>query len=628
MNHAPIPPANLDAEEHVLCAMMTSTNAIETVRPILRPGDFSRTSHGNTYRAILDLAEMGIVEDIAAVASELHRRDQLEGEYTKAHVIAIGNLWLPTTTVAFHAQKVLEAARFRALIILGEDIRQLGWDQNNAETAAARARELVQGFDERTTGRQLPVETWHEFESQAHHDIPVLVNGLWPETALGFIAAAPKKGKTWVALALAIAVATGRPFLNQDVPEPRVVLYVALEGHRAALRARVGAIARGMGINPDTDELENLRFIYKPRGLNLQDPVWAQKLRQSTNSINAALCIIDVLRAGARIKENDQAEFTHLAHNLQPITQDGCSLGILHHFTKLSEISKERAPGERMSGTGAMFGALDVGIYITGSQNDARELRLEFDTRDLAGPQKMSVHLAGEGTGPNGGFTYLDTAAFEQIEDEIGDESQQIVTAGEIADYIHANGGDVEAKEARAHFDISADTLSRRIAKLRTLGIEYSGGRGSKPARLTADAPNVNPQPISATLFPHAAIPDLADIKPHSQADPAPIAANAATPPLRNSESGDLQGKGIAANAAPLRGVRTRAHTREAHPQPHRLTEQHAWIDTEGHHEPDLAEVLTVRWPNLTAGDITDLTQYAARLLERGTSDPSKTKET
>ena len=66
-----------------------------------------------------------------------------------------------------------------------------------------------------------------------------------------------------------------------------------------------------------------------------------------------------------------------------------------------------------MSGTGAMFGALDVGLYITKSENGARRLRVELEARDFATPDPLGVVITGTGNGEHGGFTYLDTARME-----------------------------------------------------------------------------------------------------------------------------------------------------------------------------------------------------------------------
>lgn len=45
-----------------------------------------------------------------------------------------------------------------------------------------------------------------------------LVEGLWAWPAVGFIGGTPKASKTWLALELAVAVASGRPCLGCPVP--------------------------------------------------------------------------------------------------------------------------------------------------------------------------------------------------------------------------------------------------------------------------------------------------------------------------------------------------------------------------------------------------------------------------
>jgi hypothetical protein len=63
-----------------------------------------------------------------------------------------------------------------------------------------------------------------------------------------------------------------------------------------------------------------------------------------------------------------------------------------------------------MAGTGAMYGALDVGLLITGSSDGARRLKVEVEARDFAAPEALGVVILGNGSGEHGGFTYADTA--------------------------------------------------------------------------------------------------------------------------------------------------------------------------------------------------------------------------
>lgn len=127
-------------------------------------------------------------------------------------------------------------------------------------------------------------------------------------------------------------------------------------------------------------------------------------------------------------KESSAEDFALIRDRLAPLHTDGRSVALLHHFGKLTELSKERAPGERMAGSGAMHGALDIGVYITRSQDKARRLRLEVETRDFAAPDAATVALVGTGSGPHGGFTYADTATYEllAVDDEGVDRAAQL----------------------------------------------------------------------------------------------------------------------------------------------------------------------------------------------------------
>jgi hypothetical protein len=388
------------------------------------------------------------------------------------------------------------------------------------------------------------LESWREFAGRATEDIPCIIEGLWPEGSLAFIASPPKKGKTWLGIALALSVATGKPYLSRFVvTRPRTVIYVALEGHRAALMARVGCLARGMGINPD-NEIENFHLVYKPRGMNIADPVWAKHLIDISAGIKAELVIVDVLRAAALIKENASEDFAALRSHLAPLLDNGASLAFLHHFTKLSETSKERTPAERMSGSGAMYGALDVGLFITGSENGARKLRLEFDGRDLAMPDSLGIELKGEGHGQNGGLTYADSAHWEKV--EAPDEDEVEAPANEILAWLHEHGGEASEYEIAAAFDCSQKTIGRRRHRLSQLGVEWHSPPGMKGVyrikTYTSDNDNPGQHPGQDTpdnvqpLF----VSNPKRLEQAEKAEPRTTPDNGRVQP---PESADLQGK-------------------------------------------------------------------------------------
>lgn len=317
---------------------------------------------------------------------------------------------------------------------------------------------------------RIAIEPWQDFNRNSQAEIEFLISDLWPTKSFAFIASPPKKGKTWLGLAAAISIATGRPFVAEfDIPQPRRVLYLALEGARAAIRARIGALTRGLNLDPDTDQLDLLDIAYRPRGINLADPGWAAEITNIAAEHEYAVILVDVLRNAARIKENDQAEFSHLRNLLEPALAH-TSIALLHHFTKLNELSKERTPGERMSGSGAMYGALDVGLFITGSEDHARKLRIEFEGRDIAMPDTISVYLEGAGSGPNGSLLYTDRAFWrgeipEVEEDNVKVPSEWIITALEAEDG-RAQRGKIIAHVCRHDPQAKERTIDKKLKEL------------------------------------------------------------------------------------------------------------------------------------------------------------------
>jgi hypothetical protein len=326
--------------------------------------------------------------------------------------------------------------------------------------------------------RLIVVEKMSAFRANAAHTIPFLIEDLWPVQSLGFIASPPKKGKTWLALSLAISVATGTGFLHSfNASEPRKILYLALEGNRKALLDRFGSLCRGSNLDPESEQLEeNFMWSYRPPGINLSDQAWAADLAQTVNEENVELVIVDVLRNAARMKENDASEFAALRMNLES-TLRVASVGILHHFVKLSETSKERTPAERMSGTGAIYGALDVGMFITGTDDRDRKIRIEFEGRDIAMPDPTWARLEGVGSGSNQGFVYEDKAWWSGDIDEVAME--KVLATDSILDFLGRNGGKARKGEMYSEVhDASSSTVDRRVRDLVKLKKIFALGDG------------------------------------------------------------------------------------------------------------------------------------------------------
>lgn len=552
-------PAHADValEKNLLGACLLGPQHIPDAARHVRRQDFYWTQHADLWDAACAAHEQhGDATDWILVADHLAAAGGRTSAYTPAQARALAEEC--TQRVAVAANAPLYAERLAALGTkrrLTTAARRLALDEGDETTALAQLEAAI--LERRAAGHgaasRITTQTWSAFQRDAQADLPVLIRGLWPAGAFGFIAGPPKSRKTWLGLNLALSLATGKPLLGRfAIPNPQPVLYVALEGHASGIRTRIGCLARGLGLNPDSPlDLESLHLAYKPRGINLADRAWAADLAATARHLDAALVIVDVLRAAAQIDENSARDFAQLRHNLEPLADDGRSVCLLHHFGKLSEANRDRDAGDRMAGSGAMRGAGDILLYLTGSRRDPAS-RLEIEARDLAEPDPIGFVIDGHGSGENGGYTYTDACRLVVAEAPEADRSVE-VTAEQIAEYVRESPEGVAPGVIAAHFGINRKTLGRRRERLEELGVGLIGYTSGARYRYVLGAP-VAPDPAWDTTRDTPPVPC-----PESQVDGSTMrkASNLGHlghEGVSQDESADLQGERLGTRDTPPYG--------------------------------------------------------------------------
>jgi hypothetical protein len=344
-----------------------------------------------------------------------------------------------------------------------------GWDPTGETPVLSPTP--VQALNEAAPPASL-ITPWDRLDELSRDGVPFRVDGIWPSEGLGFIAASPKKGKTWLGLGLAISVATGRPFLGRYKVDRCPVLYVALEGSPSGTRARIGALSRGMGIDPDSDDLRKwLHMSVKPRGINLSESAWASRLVADADAVGAGLVIVDVLRRAAAVREGGEGvgDFAALLRNLEPLQGGGRGVVFLHHFRKVGKSDDETDAGERMAGSGSLHGHYDVAMFITDVTREMT-MSVQVDARDFAPPRPFKVAMEGPQTGPYG-WCYEDTVQLVPSDRPV----RQIIkgAAEDIRAFIAAGGGSATPKAIRERFEITDPTLKGRRDELARLGVVH-----------------------------------------------------------------------------------------------------------------------------------------------------------
>lgn len=191
---------------------------------------------------------------------------------------------------------------------------------------------------------------------------PPLIHGVLRVGETMNVIASPKTGKSWLVLQLAIAVATGRMWLDQFPTEAGDVLIVDNELHGATSASRVPKVAAAMGVT--TDEYADRISVLNLRG-HLQDIFSLGKLFASFEPGRFKLIIIDAFYRALPIDtdENDNGTMAQLYNAIDNYSARlGCAFVLIHHTSK--GIQGGKSVTDVGSGAGAQSRAADAHVVL------------------------------------------------------------------------------------------------------------------------------------------------------------------------------------------------------------------------------------------------------------------------
>lgn len=197
---------------------------------------------------------------------------------------------------------------------------------------------------------------------------PPVLHGLLREGETMNIIAPPKTGKSWLVLDLAVAVATGRSWLDRFDTERGDVLIIDNELHAETTANRVPKVARARRV--DIDQIAESLFVANLRG-GLQDLV---SLGPYFDSLQPGRFRVIVLDAWYRFMpadtdENDNGAMASLYNRIDHhAARLGCSFVLIHHATKGSQAAKSIT--DVGAGAGAQSRATDTHLVLRQHEED------------------------------------------------------------------------------------------------------------------------------------------------------------------------------------------------------------------------------------------------------------------
>lgn len=230
-----------------------------------------------------------------------------------------------------------------------------------------------------------------------------LVEGFLSAAGVAVLASAPKAGKTWVALSLATAVASGEQALGYfHVPSPGPVLLFHAEDDPRSVRERIESLCLAQRLN-----LEALPIhVITAEALKLDDAAHRERLEELVAHLQPKLLILDPLvrlHSGAESYVGHVAELFGYLRTLQRRFQ--LAILVTHHVAK--NRSSGAQPGLAMRGSGDIHAAYDHGATLQRQQDGSIVLALEHRSAPSPDPIALRLHSR-----PGGG------TSFELVTDE------------------------------------------------------------------------------------------------------------------------------------------------------------------------------------------------------------------
>jgi hypothetical protein len=280
---------------------------------------------------------------------------------------------------------------------------------------------------EEETG-SLPWISYSSFMAMSMEEPKWLIEDIWVADSHGVIGGEPKTQKTTMALAMALAVASGSPMLGRyRVGKQGPVLMVQEENAPWMMQDRMRKLAAYMGLI-STDDVHVRRTARGSLGrvaMELDFPVdlplkllnnfgfdlgveeHRELLEAEVESLRPVLVILDPLYlvlGGAN--ENQGHELRPFLRWLLALRyQYDCAVAVVHHTGKAPTDPKavRRRPGQRLLGSTTLHGWADSGIYTSELEEERerwKRARVETEFRSMAPRDafEMAIHFENPGS--------------------------------------------------------------------------------------------------------------------------------------------------------------------------------------------------------------------------------------
>jgi len=297
---------------------------------------------------------------------------------------------------------------------LKEDIGR-AYDQQPSPTPAtdAEPKQAPSKYEEDDEA-ETPLEAWDMgtvgmFREFMRKPINWVVPGIIAEGGCGLLVAAPKVGKTRIAIEMALGLATGRKPLGLDIKRALPVAFLSLEDGEYLFGGRLqsgintsvgrqkyhwdGHIKRTAdGLSWVPPEPMSLHPNFSP--VDLSGDADKQRLLMTIQKYDLKLVIIDTLSmAIGKSDISNSKDMYDILKSVKHIAQTtGCAIMFIHH-TRKRVFEKGESIQEMILGSTALHGWSDFIMNLVSPEEDSDLLRLAVQTKMGSNMHYVDTHL-------------------------------------------------------------------------------------------------------------------------------------------------------------------------------------------------------------------------------------------
>jgi hypothetical protein len=326
----------------------------------------------------------------------------------------------------------------------------------------------------------LPVQRAHDLPADAGALTSWLVEGLWCDQAVGILGGEPKCCKSFLALDLAVSVASGTPCLRQfPAVHPGPVLLFPAEDPLGVVRQRLAGICAAAGVDFAALAVE----VITAPSLRLDLFADRQRLERTVAERRPRLLVLDPLIRLHRLDENDASQVAPLLSFLRELQRRfELAVVVVHHARKDAHATR---PGQALRGSSELHGWGDSNLYLRRHQQS-----LTLTTEHRAAPAAEPFALQLTQHGPALALALLGGTSAPAA-------ATPTTPADRVREALAAVEGPVPVQQLRRLCAMRTATLCAALAELTRQGVVVRATGGYQLQRPLALGPPVTPLPVS-----------------------------------------------------------------------------------------------------------------------------------